>query len=72
MAQRGACNHDQWRGYMTVHVINHGIIKSIHILTAVIRAMTKIDVDIPPDCFRQDIKWPLAIRYQLTTLPALD
>jgi hypothetical protein len=45
MAQRGSCKHDQWRGYMTVHVVNHGIIKSISILTAVIRPMIKCGVD---------------------------
>jgi len=62
MVQRGAGKHDQWRGYMTVLVVNHGIIKSIRILTAAIRAMLKIDVDTPWDCFRQDVKWTLAIR----------
>jgi len=57
---------------MTVLVINHGIIKSISILTAVIRPMIKFDVDKPRDCFRQELKWTLAIRYQLLTLSALD
>jgi hypothetical protein len=38
-AQRGECKHNQWRGYMTVLVINHGIIKSISILTLVFRPM---------------------------------
>jgi len=62
MAQRGACKHDQWRGYMTVLVVNHGIVKSISILTAVIRLTIKFDVDKPRDCFRQEVKWTLAIR----------
>jgi len=62
MAQRSAGKHDQWRGYMTVLVGNHGIIKSISILTAVIRPMIKFDVDKPQDCFRQEVKWTLAIR----------
>ena len=62
MAQRGASKHDQWRGYMTVLVVNHGIIKSISILTAVIRPMIIFDVDKPRDCFRQEVKWTLAIR----------
>jgi len=62
MAQRGAGKHDQWRGYMTVLVINHGIIKSISILTAVIRQMIEFDVDKPRECFRQEVKWTLAIR----------
>jgi hypothetical protein len=72
MAQRGACKHDQWRVYMTVLVVNHGIIESISILTAVIRPMIKFDVDKPRDCFRQEVQWTLAIRYQLSTLSALD
>jgi hypothetical protein len=62
MAQRGARKHDQWRGYMTVRVVNHGIIKCITILTAVIRLMIKFDVDKLRDCFRQEVKWTLAIR----------
>jgi hypothetical protein len=61
-AQRDAGKHDQWRRYMTVLVINHGIIKSISILTAVIRPMIKFDVDKLQDCFRQEVKWMLAIR----------
>jgi hypothetical protein len=47
---------------MTVHVVNHGIVKSISILTAVIRPMIKFDIDKPRDCFRQEVKWTLAIR----------
>jgi hypothetical protein len=62
MTQSGAGKHDQWRGYMTVLVVNHGIIKSISILTAVIRPMIKFDVDKLRDCFRQEVKWTLAIR----------
>ena len=61
MAHRGAGNHDQWRGYMTVLVINHGNIKSIRILTAVIRPMIEFDLDKHWDCFRQEAKWMLAI-----------
>jgi len=61
MVQRGAGKHNQWRGYMTVLVVNHGIIKSISILTAVIRPMIKFDVDKPRDCFHQEVKWTLAI-----------
>jgi hypothetical protein len=41
-------------------------------LTAVIRPMIKFDADKPPDCFHQEVKWTLAIRYQLSTLSALD
>jgi len=62
MVQRDAGKHDQWRGYMTVLVVNHGIMKSISILTAVIRPMIKFDVDKLQDCFRQEVKWTLAIR----------
>jgi hypothetical protein len=43
VAQSGAGKHDQWRGYLTVLGFNHGIIKSISILTAVIRTMIKFD-----------------------------
>jgi hypothetical protein len=62
MAQRGAGKYDQWGGYMTVLVVNHGIIKSISILTVVIHPMIKFDVDTPRDYFRQEIKLMLAIR----------
>jgi len=62
MAQHGASIHDQWRGYVAVLVVNHGIIKSISILTAVIRPMIKFDVDKQRDCFRQEVKCTLAIR----------
>jgi hypothetical protein len=61
MAQPGTGKHDQWRGYMTILVVNDGIIKAISILTAVIRQMIKFDLDKPRDCFRQDLKWTLAI-----------
>jgi len=62
MARHGAGKHDQWRGYMTVLVVTHGIIKSISILTIVIRLMIKFNVDKPRDCIRQEVKWTLAIR----------
>ena len=41
---------------MSVIVVNHGIIKSICVLTAVIGPMVKFDVDKPGDCFHQDVK----------------
>ena len=72
MAQCGAAKHDQWRGYMTVLVVNHGIMKSISILTAVIRPMITFDVSNPRDCFRHLVKWTLAIGWQLWTISALD
>jgi len=56
MAQRSAYKHDQWQGYMTVLVVNHGIIKSISILTAVICPLIEFDVDKLRDCFRQEVK----------------
>jgi uncharacterized membrane protein len=62
MVQRGAGKHDQWQGYMTVLVINHAIIKSISILTAVIRLMINCDVDTPWDCFCQEVKCMVAMR----------
>jgi len=62
MALCGAGKHDQWRGYMTVLVVNHRIIKSISILTVVICLMIQVDVDKTRDCFRQEVKWTLAIR----------
>jgi hypothetical protein len=62
MAQRSAGKHDQWRGYMTVLVVNHGITKSISILTAVIHSLIKFNVDKQRDCFDQEVKWTLAIR----------
>jgi hypothetical protein len=61
-AQPSAGKHDQWQGYMTVLVVNHGIIKSIRILTAVICLIIEFDVDKPWDCFCQEVKWMLAIR----------
>jgi len=72
MVQRGAGKHDQWRGYMMVLVVNHGIIQSISILTALIRPMIKFDVDKKRDCLCQEVKWTLAIRQRLMTLSALD
>ena len=68
MAQRGAGKHDQWRGYMTVLVVNHGTMKSISILTAVIHPMINCDVDQLQDCLRQEVKWtqPLVISLQLS------
>jgi hypothetical protein len=50
--QRSAGKHGEWRGYMTVLVVKHGIIKSISILTLEIRLMIKFDVYKPRDCFR--------------------
>jgi len=72
MAQRGAGKQDQWRGYMTVLVVNHGIVKSIRIHTAAIRPMIKCDVDTLRDCFRQEVQWTVAVRWQLPTLYPLD
>ena len=60
--QHGAGQYDHRGGYMTVLVINHGIIKAIGILRVVIHLMMKFDVDKPRECFRQEVKWTLAIR----------
>jgi riboflavin transporter FmnP len=62
MAQPSAGKHDQWEGYMTIVVINVGIIKSISILTGVIGLMVKFHADILQDCFCQEVQWTLAIR----------
>jgi len=62
MAERGADKDDRLRGYMTVLVVNPGIMKFISILTTVVRPMIKYDVDKPWHCFRQDVKCTLAIR----------
>jgi len=62
MVQRSTGKHDQWRGYMTVLVVNHGIIKSISILTTVICPMKIFDLDKLWDCFWQEVTWMLAIR----------
>jgi len=61
MTQCGAGKHDQWWGHKTVLVVNHGVIKSISRLTVAIHLMIKFDVAKPPDCFRQELKWTLAI-----------
>jgi hypothetical protein len=57
---------------MTFVIVNYGIIKSLRILTAVIRPMIKFDEDKPRDCVRQEVKWTLTIPYQLSTLSGLD
>jgi len=51
VVQCGAGKHDKWRGYMTVLVVNHEMMKSISTLTVVIRPMIKFDVDKQWDCF---------------------
>jgi hypothetical protein len=60
-AHRVASQHDQWHGYMTILVVNLGIMKSISMLTTVIQPMIKFDVDTPRDCFFQEVKLMLAI-----------
>jgi hypothetical protein len=72
MAQRGAGKHDRWQGYMTILVVNHGSVKSINILTAVICLMVKFVVDTARDYFHQEVQWTLAILQQHSTLTALD
>jgi hypothetical protein len=62
MAQCSAGKDDHWRGYMTVLIVNQGIIISPSILSAVICTMIKFDEDKPLDCFRQEVKWTLAMR----------
>jgi hypothetical protein len=71
LPQWGAGKYDQWSGYMTVPVFSNGMIKSISILTVVIRSMIKFEVDTPRDCFRQVLKRTLAIHQQLSTISVL-
>jgi hypothetical protein len=52
MEQCSAGKHDQWRGYMTILVVNHGIMISIGRLTPVVCLMIKLDLDKLRDCFR--------------------
>ena len=51
---------------MAVLVINHGIIKSIRIITAIVRPMIKLEVDICCDCYCQEQSacWPFIRSFQ--------
>lgn len=62
MAQRSAGKHDEWQGYITVHVVNHGIITSIRMLTAGICPIIIFDIDTHQDCVPKEVKWMVAIR----------
>jgi len=68
MAHRSAGIHYQWNGYMTVLVVNHEMIKSITILTMVICARIKFDVDPPQDWFNLEAKRTMVICYLHLTL----
>jgi hypothetical protein len=57
MGQPAAGTHDLRRWYMTVHVVNHGIIISITILTMVVHPIKKFDLGNPRDCVHQEGKW---------------
>ena len=61
MAQRSAGKHDQLQGYMTVLLVNYGLIKSSSILTAVIHPMIHFDIAKPSDYFNQQVQWKPAI-----------
>jgi len=52
--QCGAGEHDQWPGYMTVLVIDYGIVILISRLTAVICWMIKFGVPKCQDCISQE------------------
>jgi hypothetical protein len=45
LRQCSAGEHDQWQGYMTILVINYGMITSISMLAAVIRTKIQFDAD---------------------------
>jgi hypothetical protein len=62
MAQRDAGKHDEWRWYMTVLIVNLGIIKAVSTLTAIICPMITFNVDKLGDCFCHEAKWMPAIR----------
>jgi hypothetical protein len=57
---------------MTILVVNHGIMKSFSILTAVIHLMAEFEVAKRQDYFDQEVKWMQCIRLQLSTHSALD
>jgi hypothetical protein len=57
---------------MTVLVVNHGIIKSISILTMVVRSMMKSDVDTASACFCRELQVIQANFKLVSTHSALD
>jgi len=61
MAQHRTAEHDRWQGYITVLVVNHGMIQSICILTTVVHAMIKFDLNCLMSFFRQAAEWIMAI-----------
>jgi hypothetical protein len=61
MAQQGAGKHEQCRRYMTLFVVNDGIIKSIRTLTLIIRPMITFDLDKPWDRIPQEVTWTQAL-----------
>jgi hypothetical protein len=61
MTQHGACHHGLCQRYMTILVINHGITKSIRILTMVIHPRITLGVDISHDCFRHEVRYSFAM-----------
>jgi len=71
MAQCGAGKHDQWQGYMTVLIVNVGIVKLFSNIPADICLMIKFDVHKPPDCFRLEVMGTQALCLQLSTLSTL-
>jgi len=68
MAQRGAGAHDKWQSYMTVLVVNHGIIESISILTVFILPMLEYDVDEPWNASARKYSgcWPFVSSFRLS------
>jgi len=56
-----AGKHDQWPGYMTVLVVNHGIWKSFCLHNTVIHKRGKCVVDMQRNCSSQDWTWVVAI-----------
>jgi hypothetical protein len=60
--QCSADEHDLRQWYMTVIVVSHGFMKSIRILTKVVRPMINCDEEYLWGCNRRKVKWTLAIR----------
>jgi hypothetical protein len=70
--QHAAGNHEQSQGFVTILVINNGIITYISILTVGICHMTIFHIDKPQESFLQEVKWTLAICSELSTHSGLD
>jgi hypothetical protein len=71
MAKHSAGYHDQWKRYMTVFVIKHGMIQSVRTLATVYRPRKRFDIDTLQDIISYEGNWALVIFQQLFTFAAL-